>query len=277
MQKTVKKKRLINTKDLEYIVELALLSGWIKNADPLSLIISANIGAGKTELLKRFKGTRGTKYLSEATAYGIKTELLEDITAGKIRHLLYGDLLVPLSKQKKTKDDFIAFLNTICEEGIESIYTYAQKWESDKPEPVKCGIITTIAKPDFMRKSRRWFELGFLSRAIPITYGYSTSTQVEIYRHIAKADDISNISKKKIRLPKTPKYVKQNPRLNLRLIELSMKMAEWEKVYGFRRQEQLQTLMMANALKNRRKYVKKEDYDKIMYLSKYINLEFKEI
>jgi len=35
--------------------------------------------------------------------------------------------------------------------------------------------------------------------------------------------------------------------------------------------------MMANALKNKRKKVTKEDYEEIMYLSDYINLDFKEI
>jgi len=81
LKQEFKRKRLINTQDLEYIIELVLLSGYIKNADPLSLIISSKVGAGKTELLKRYRGTRGTKFLSEATAYGIKTELLEDIKA----------------------------------------------------------------------------------------------------------------------------------------------------------------------------------------------------
>ncbi len=260
---------------MEYIIELVIWSAFIKNADPLSLIISAPVGSGKTELLKQYRKCRGVKYLSEVTAYGIKSKYLDAIARGIIRILMIGDLLNPLSKQKKTRDDFVACMNNITEEGIGAISTYAI--HRDGKKFVKCGIITTIAKPDFMRKSRRWYDMGFLSRAIPLTYGYSASTKVKIYEHIAKADDIRNTSIKEMWLPKVPIRVKQDTKLNVKIIELAMELEKWEEVYGFRRQEQLQTLMMANALKNSRTKVIQEDYDKILELSQYINLSFKEI
>lgn len=272
----VKAKTLINTQDLEYIIELVLWSGYVANADPLSLIISSKVGAGKTEIIKQYRHCKGVLFLSEATAFGIKSEFLDDIAKGKIRHLIIGDLLAPLSKQKKTRDDFIAFMNTLIEEGVESIHTYAQHWNSDG-SPVKCGLITTIAQPDLLRKSRRWYEMGFLTRAIPLTYGYSNPTKMKIYRHLATCDDIKEIPTKKLWFPKRPIKVKPNKMLNLKLIELAMEIEKWEEVYGFRRLEQLQTLLMANALKNARTHVTQEDYDKIMELSKYINLNFKEI
>jgi len=270
-----KQKRLISTEDLEYIIELVLWSGYVKNADPLSLIISSKVGAGKTEIIKQYRNCRGVKFLTEPTAFGIKSEYLEDIELGKIRHIFIGDLLTPLSKQKKTRDDFIAFMNNLIEEGVGSIHTYAQHW--DGKEFVKCGLITTIAESDLLRRSRRWFEMGFLSRAIPLTYGYSASTKVKIYKEIATSDDIRNTSLKTIWLPKIPLRVEQDKSLNLKLIELAMETERWEQVYGFRRLEQLQTLLMANALKNSRLEVTREDYDRVMELTKYINLRFEEI
>jgi hypothetical protein len=69
-------KNLIGLKDLMYIIELVILSTWIKNADPLSLTISAKVVAGKTELLKQYRKIRGVKFLSEPTAYGIKIKYL---------------------------------------------------------------------------------------------------------------------------------------------------------------------------------------------------------
>lgn len=270
-----KEKKLINTQILEYIIELIIVSAFVKNADPLSLIISAPIGSGKTELIKQYRKCRGVKYLSEVTAYGIKSKFLDAIAKGIIRILMIGDLLNPLSKQKKTRDDFIAFMNNLTEEGVGAISTYAMYRDGKKF--VKCGIITTIAKPDFLRKSRRWYEMGFLSRAIPVTYGYSALTKIKIYDHIAKSDDIRNSSLKDLWLPKVPIRIKQDEKLNVKMIELAMELEKWEHVYGFRRQEQLQTLMMANALKNYRTKVTKEDYDKVLELSSYINLSYKEI
>jgi hypothetical protein len=269
------RKRLVNTKRLEYIIELVLLSGWIRNADPLSLIISSKVGAGKTELVKQYSEVRGVKFLSEATAFGIKSQFLRDIQSGEIKHIVIGDLLVPLSKQKKTREDFIAFFNTIVEDGVKAIHTYAQHWEGKNA--VKCGLITTIAETDFLSRSRRWSAMGFLSRAIPLTYGYSPATRIRIYQHIATAENLTELPKKHISLPNRPVHVDQNPRLNLELVGLSMEFEKLEKVYGFRRQEQLQTLLMANALKNGRYRVEEEDLDKITELSDYINLRYKEI
>jgi len=73
--------------------------------------------------------------------------------------------------------------------------------------------------------------------------------KMKIYRHIATSDDISEIPPKKFWLPKNPVRVKPNKHLNLRLIEFAMQTEKWQEVYGFRRLEQLQTLLMANALK----------------------------
>lgn len=268
-------KKLISTEELEYTIELVIMSGYISNADPLSLIISAQVGAGKTEILKLYRKTPGVQWLTEPTAFGVKERFLGEIESGKIKHLIIGDLLTPLSKQKRTRDDFIAFFNALIEEGVGSIHTFAQHWEGSSF--AKCGIMTSIAQPDLLRKSRRWYEIGFLSRAIPLTYSYSPATEAKIYREIATSGDIREFPIKNIDIPEEKYFVKPNKSLNLRLIEISMRMEEWEKVYGFRRQEQLQTLMMANALKNYRFEVIEEDYEAVLDLSNHINMDFRQI
>lgn len=193
---------------------------------PAKSFISSKVGAGKTELVKQYSDVKGVKFLSEATAYGIKTNFLQDIRQGRIRTLIIGDLLVPLSKLKKTREDFIAFCNTIIEDGVKSIHTYAQN--SDLERDAKCGLITTIAEPDLPSKSRRWAAMGFLSRALPLTYGYSPTTRIRIYEHIAAAQSLSLAPKKKIWLPTAPVSVMPDSRLNLRLVELSMEVERWD-------------------------------------------------
>jgi hypothetical protein len=116
-----------------------------------------------------------------------------------------------------------------------------------------------------------------LTRAIPVSYSYSRQTRLKIYENIATADDIRDVHFKKLDLPEEPVFVQPNVNLNMKMIELSMGMEKWEQVYGFRRQTQLQTLMMSNALMNGRDKVTQEDYDAIDYLSKYINMDYKEI
>jgi len=267
--------KLINTEKLEELIELAILSGRVRGADPVSLLISAKIGTGKTAIVKQYREVPTCKYVTETTAFGIQQKYLPLIESGQIRHLIIGDLVNPLSKQKSTRETFIAFMNCLIEDGLKAIATYYMRWESK--EPIKCGMITTIAQPDLLYAAGRWYEIGFLSRCVPVTYSYSPSTKMRIHQEIAEGEDMYEPPPKYVWVPPVFCPVKPNKEINVSLIELVCKFEEAEKVYGFRRQKQIQTLLMANALKNRRLHVTQEDADTIMELCNYINLDFKEI
>ena len=162
---------LQKVESVEEILKLVFASGYIKNAYPVSTIIVANVGCGKTSILKKFSVTEGVAYITDVTAYGIINTFYKEIKEKNIKHLIIPDLIAPLSKAKSTVNTFISFINALIEEGILRISTYA----IDIEEPIKCGLVTAIAKEDLFSGHRKetWHRVGFLSRMIPISYSYS--------------------------------------------------------------------------------------------------------
>ncbi len=77
-------------------VELTLISARIEGEQPGSLLITAEVEEGKTHLVSQYMSIEGVAYLADATAWGIIEEYLKDITSGKIRHLIFPELIRPL-------------------------------------------------------------------------------------------------------------------------------------------------------------------------------------
>lgn len=264
---------LILLEEVEEIVKLALYSGYLKGMRPVSLLIVAKVGTGKTELLKKFATMRGLTYLTDVTAYGITKKLLPELEAGLLKHIIIPDLITPLSKQTATRRTFISFMKDLIEEGIVEIQTYAV---SIKKKGLRCGLITTIAKEKLYSRRRDWQDIGFMSRMLPVSYDYTQQSVIKILNKIAMRDS-DFIDKIELDLPKKEVVIEEDRDLNKKLIPYSIIFQQAEKIYGFRRQRQLQTLMMASALDDGRRKVEQKDFERIVNLTKFINLKFTKI
>ena len=104
---------MIKTGELEHIVKLAIFSSYIADERPVSILISARVESGKTELLQKAKQCDGILYLNDVTAYGLQKHYLTPISEGAIRTVIIPDLITPLSRSGDTVETFIAFLNMI--------------------------------------------------------------------------------------------------------------------------------------------------------------------
>jgi len=264
---------LINTGQLEHLIKLALYTGYIKGEKPVSLLITASVESGKTELVKKFSNNKGIVYLTDCTAYGITKNFLPELELGKIKHIIIPDLIVPLSKQKATVKSFISFLNAIIEEGVVEIQTYAI---SMKKENIRCGIITTIARKELNDSRHRWSSMGFISRILPVSYSYSQDTVMKILDSIARRE-YYNEEKQKLKFPKKEKHIKLPVDIAKELIPFSEQFGKAEQVYGFRLQKQLQVLLEASALMDDRKVVTIDDVNILKKLLEFVNLDYKQI
>jgi len=103
---------------LETIVQAAMFSAYVKGEMPLSLLIVAKPESAKTAVLKRYRMNKGIIYLTDCTAYGLTRDVLPKIVSGEIKHIMIADLITPLSRNSKTRQSFIAFLNNLVEEGV---------------------------------------------------------------------------------------------------------------------------------------------------------------
>jgi len=271
---------MIKTQDLEHLLKLALLSPYIKNERPVSVLISARVESGKTELLQKADGLKGVIYLNDATAYGIQKNYLAGIADGSIKTLVMPDLITPLSRAPDTVETFVTFLNGLIEEGIVRMQTYAT--DISYETPARCNIITSISKEHLFDQRHRWSKIGFISRVLPVSYEYASSTVYDIQQSISNKEYQKELKYTDLVLPgggdvdiTLPKGIAQQ------LASLAPMVIDQghfaDKLYGFRLQKQLQTLTMANALFYDRNTANQEDFDKIKYLSDFINLKFKQV
>jgi len=148
-------------------IELALYSAYAEPYDPLSLLIIAPVGSGKTELLKAYAVNRGVTLYNDFTSYGL-TSLFSQIQAGLIRHIMVADLVRLTARGNPVWHQILLSLNALIEEGITHIDTFHIRFHS--PTPVKAGVIAALTTDEWKARRKQWIRFGFLSRAVPISY-----------------------------------------------------------------------------------------------------------
>lgn len=270
---------MIGTKQLEYLLKLALLTSYIKDERPVSVLIAARVESGKTELLRKLSECRGIVYLNDATAYGIQKAYIQDIADGKVRTIVIPDLITPLSRSPDTVETFVSFLNGLIEEGIAEVATYAMQLKVKLP--VRCNVITSIAKEHLFDQRHRWSKIGFLSRVVPISYEYAPSTVYGIMQSIADREYHSEGDFANLELPESNIEVKLPQSISQQIAAFAPQVVDSghfaDKMYGFRLQKQLQTLCMANTIYKGRTEATSEDFNTVKELGDFMNLRFKQI
>lgn len=279
---------MIGTENIERLLELVVLSGHIKGEQPVSVLITAPVEAGKTELVMMHADADGCVVLTDVTAYGIMRDYKQSITDGSLKHIIIPDLIKPMSRGKDTVHTLIAFLNALLEEGVVRISTYAKRIGAPNQVgvtgpplvPVKCGLITTMAQGVLLDGRHHWARMGFMSRLLPISYTYNASTQMAIHKSIANRDYLIE-PKTGLAIPTEDVEIRLETPQADDLITLAAGLAGMqtdnknpEKVYGFRLQKHLQRLAMASALKDGRDIVTQADVDYVRSLAGCINLEY---
>ena len=174
---------MIGTEDIEKLIKLSLFSAYLDGEKAVSLLITARVESGKTELVRKASECARVLYITDLTAWGIQRKYLKQISDGEIRTLIIPDLITPLSKQSSTVETFISFLNNLIEEGVSEVQTYAMSLKL--PNPARCNVIACIAKEHLFDRRHRWSKIGFLSRMVPISYEYGPSAIYDIMQSIA--------------------------------------------------------------------------------------------
>lgn len=259
---------------IKSVVEKALWSGWLIDERPISVLIVADPESFKTELLKKYKHNGGIIYMTDVTAYGLTKAVFPLIDVGQVvNHIIIPDLLNPLTKQLTTARSFIQFMNSLIEEGIVQIQTYAIQIEK---KDINCGLITAITPNSLRRRRKYWGDIGFTSRLLPLSYSYDSNVNEDILKSIinSKYHDEEDIT---INFPKEKVKIEDNPKVYETFLKYTHQFATAHELYGFRYQKQLQVLAKANALSQGRKSVENEDADWINSVAEYINLECKRI
>lgn len=177
----VKYPLMFKTEKIEKIVELTLLTGFIKNDIPTSLMLIADAEHAKTSILRGFKCYK-TIETADISPKVITTTLVPLLRTYSVNHLIIPDMVKVLSHKTATVNATVAFFNALMEEGILRSMFFGQVFDFEVPRV--CGIITSVTKDFFKYVCKKWHQIGFTSRFLPVSYKYSKETRTEIHKLI---------------------------------------------------------------------------------------------
>jgi len=222
--------------------------------------------------MKKFAICKNVAYLSDVTAFGIQRDLLAKIESGEVRHIMIPDLLKPLSRKESTVNSFITMMNSLIEEGVSAMTTYATPGLVTFKNPVKVGLITAITSDEFKDNRHNWKKKGFLSRTIPFSYKYGMDTVNKIFESII---ELGYLKEREIKLdiPTQDKEIRLPEKFARSILPSTATIAKAQDTYGFRLQKQFQALLQASALDRDRRSVNASDVDRVLRLMNWVNFD----
>ncbi len=259
---------LIEVDDLVKLVNLALLTGRVKNGKPASMLLIADTETGKTQILETFMDLKSVIWVNDLSAKVIVDYIAPQIEQGKT-HILIPDFIKVLAHQRVVAQNTVTMLNSIIEEGLKNIQFYGSQREFQKP--VRCGIIAAMTKTAYVVRKKYWTGIGFVGRCILVSFSYSEETKMKIHSHIREgfASKLIEVITGK------PKIVDIPSDIALRVEDLALARNPYST--GFRLHKQLRFLVQAHALYCKRTEVLEEDFEEVRRLSKFMNLDFNKV
>lgn len=252
------------TKPILEILKRVVASGFVLNARPLSCLLVASVGAGKTTSLIKLSQNNNILALSDVTPYGL-SKLLGEIRLKKVKHLIIYDLVQPMSRGRAVVNTLIGFLNSLIEEGIFKISTAFIEIK----EPIRLGLITCTTDFEIKDKRRGWLNIGFISRMLPISYDYTSTDIIQILEDLAK-QEIGDISYENLKVKE--KEIRTPEKITSLLIPYAQEMTHNQEK-PFRKLEQLKILLMSNALLRGDTKINMEDMEWFKSIVKYLNFD----
>jgi len=259
------KTHLVGVEDLQKIVKLVVVSGFLKNHRPLSLLVVSKVGNGKTEIISSFS-SKNTVFLTDLSSTGVYN-LLKNT---KITHLIIADFTKVTMKAKQTSQNLMTTLNSAMEEGL---FRQELKEVSEDLKGRKIGFITSTTKASFGQNQKLMESFGLTSRMLIVSYDYGDKTFNEIMNSIYESEYLH-----KQYIPMCLKS--QNGKSIIKTdVTIKSNLARQLNKYNnaFRTQKQLQTLACCNALLDNRKEVNQSDIDEVLKLNKFFNLNYTKI
>jgi hypothetical protein len=286
------------------IVESTVWTGVIDGEKPLSVMLIASVGSGKSEILRKtYKPPKITEvwkdktdrdgnkrkekevnvhhigsvlYTTDTTPYTLYHRYGDLLKSGQIKHIVIPDFLTILTKSIDVMPATVGFYNSLIEEGICRIESKHSDFITDIP--VRIGLITAVSHQDYTERSRKqnWGAMGFLSRVLPVSFRYSDNTKNEILTSIflRQYRDEKDFD---LKLPSSPIAVEMPTQFLDSVKAFSFVLRDQSDEVGARRLKQIMSLMMGNALKNGRDIVTQEDVDKILGYEKFFSNECRAI
>ena len=277
---------LLDMEPLLDMIKIVLQTGYVKNRlFPVNLLIIAKPESAKTQAMHHFK-IKGTHTTNNITQSVIVSKILPMVENKGLKHLIVPDILNVTEKDYATKKGAMNMIKSLMEEGITSLDTFNLRTHKVYSPPIQCGIITGITSEGYHgvydpTKGRMVGGLkhylkvtGLLSRFTPYSYKYKHGKILKIFEFIEKEEYMDKSKIPKMKVSRVPEKIIGNKDLFKMFEIVSTTLGKESGGYGIRIQRTLQTMAKGNAMLNKRTEVTREDIDKMLYLSNWINYDF---
>lgn len=254
--------------DITEIIKYVIFSDYVKLDEglkefPLSLLIVAPVGEGKTSATDQYSNNTGILEIGKVTEYALLHEYMDEMKKGV--RLYYPDLVNTGNMKEDTVNALISFLKDYINwDGVKTISYFST--HIPLTHPLRGSLMGTMASRDFLRMSRNLASSGFLSRILLVGYFYSRKKIIKIMTDYAHRRG----SWKKITLDLPDvgsKYeIAMPPALVESLIPVAYKFGQKVEGYHIRALQQMVLMCKSKALSEKRKGVGKADVDRVLEL-----------
>lgn len=232
---------LIGMELVREVIESVILTGRLKEHDPVSILLIASPESGKTSVVLE-KECACMCVLTDCTGRGLQElcKMKPDIT-----HICINDLVAVTAHKSSVSRYTMAMLNALTEEGIQAT---AFPGTVEQFKNGRRGIIASI--PTTMAKDRRqwWNKSGLSSRMLPFAFKHSEDLNIRIKAEITK-DRKPPVKKKGLfHIPAAHIKVNIPPHHAKAIQSLAETVSSRMDEEGYRRLKQFRALASAHAL-----------------------------
>lgn len=254
----------------------------------LSLILISNPESGKSSILTSWAPPNkvgGMFIMNDLTKSKLINVILKN--SNGLRYIVVPDFLRVTSHSIGVTRAVMGMLNSGMEEGLTDVTQYlgnSQNQVATFEEPLRFGVATSITRQYMMQRhvKQLWFDTGFFSRFMPLTFDY-TDDQIKAIKEIIQSGKESHSKPEQLKLKEMSircpsKYVEE-------LDKYIKPLARSARLYGFRYTRQMRVMLKAHALqricavKGRKpdKTVTKEDLEGVIPILRYVNMDYNKV
>lgn len=153
------------------IVQTVLVSAWIAQDVPVSCILVADQGAGKTVLIKCYQ--EEWIHLTDSISSQGLFDIMQRDSKNEKKFIIIPDINPTLSRKPATANALVANLLSVTADGT----VRNDDGRGDKVCPhAPVGLLTACTPDIYEKNAKQWFRLGLRRRIIPIFYQYTSKT-----------------------------------------------------------------------------------------------------
>ena len=167
--------------EIQKLLEVVFFTGWLKDENPVSLLLIGPSGTGKSKLIcaKESPCFLRTDSISSNGLF----DIAQRDHANTLKFLLIPDLNGTLSRRPTTVEATLANLLSFTSDGTVRVDD-GRGEKICKHRPI--GLITAATTEIYKKNAKRWYNLGLRRRILPVFYRYSPATLQKLQRLVSQ-------------------------------------------------------------------------------------------